>query len=149
MGNKIKLTESQLKGLVTRVANKLLFEAYDLWNDLIKIRNQHKPGDDIYEKASMYLRQLKTAGGNDMIGREVESFIDEADTLSLEQLKQKYPEIKFTMNKKGEDRYFVRADIETQDGEMEYLGALKGFVDEKKALEFLNNTANHYYDKYY
>lgn len=131
------------------ITESKLFESGSLWNDLIKIRDQYKPGDDVYEKASMYLRQLNTAGGKNMIGGEVESFIDETDTLSLEQLKQKYPEIKFTMNKKGQDRYFVRADIETQGGEMEYLGALKGFVDEKKALKFLNNTAKGYYDKYY
>jgi len=53
------------------------------------------------------------------------------------------------MNKKGEDRYFVRADIKTQGGEMEYLGALKGYVDEKKGLDFLNKIASGNYDKYY
>jgi hypothetical protein len=132
------------------ITESILFEVYDIWNDLIKIRNQHKPGDDIYEKASMYLRQLKTAGGSDMIGREVESFLDEIDgALSLEQLQQKYPQIKFTMDKKGEDRYFVRADIKTQGGEMEYLGAVRGPVSYENGLEFLNNIANNNYDKYY
>ena len=97
----------------------------------------------------MYLRQLNTAGGSNMIGSEIESFIDETDTLSLEQLQQKYPQIKFTMNKKGEDRYFVRADIETQGGEMEYLGALKGSVSSEEGLKWFNNVANNNYDKYY
>lgn len=99
MGNKIKLTESQLKGLVTRVADRILSENYS--------------------------------------------------TLPLEQLKQKYPEIKFTMDKKGENRYFVRADIETQGGEMEYLGALKGSVSGEEGLKWLNNIASNKYDDYY
>lgn len=103
MGNKIKLTESQLKGLITRVANRILKEN----------KNYKHPN------------------------------------LSLEQLKQKYPEIKFTMNKKGEDRYFVRADIETQGGEMEYLGALKGSVSGEEGLKWLNNIASNKYDDYY
>lgn len=55
MGNKIKLTESQLKGLITRVANRILKEN----------KNYKHPN------------------------------------LSLEQLQQKYPEIKFTKGRES------------------------------------------------
>ena len=71
------------------------------------------------------------------------------DMLTLDELKEKYPQIKFTMDDKGNNLYFARVDIEKQDGEMEYLGAIKGKVQEKVALEFLNNTAKREYDKYY
>lgn len=92
--------------------------------------------------------------------KKIDEFIVESVTneklLSLDELKQKYPQIKFTMNinpkfkgPNGENAYFVRADIETQGGKTEYLGALKGPVPEKDGLEFLNNVANKNYDKYY
>lgn len=76
---------------------------------------------------------------------------EQADKLPLEQLKQKYPPIKFTLdpNPKFKDSYFARADIKTQGGEMEYLGALKGPVSYEDGLEFLNNVAKNNYDKYY
>ena len=71
--------------------------------------------------------------------------------LSLDELKEKYPEIKFTMNKdpKFEDAYLVRADIEIQNGETEYLGALRGPVSKETAIIFLNDIAKQNYDKYY
>lgn len=50
---------------------------------------------------------------------------------------------------KGEYRYFVRGDIQTQSGESKYLGALKGKVSEEEGLRFLNSIANNNYDKYY
>lgn len=71
-----------------------------------------------------------------------------SNNLTLQQLKNKYPEIKFTMDKKAFG-YFVRADIKDQGGNMHYLGALKGQVSEKDGLLFLNNVANNNYDKFY
>lgn len=71
------------------------------------------------------------------------------DILTLDELKQKYPEIKFTMDEKGNNLYFVRVDIEKQNGEIEYLGALKGKVSKEDGLKFLNNIAKKNYDKYY
>ena len=74
------------------------------------------------------------------------------DILTLDELKEKYPKMKFTMNpnkKFGDDAYFVRVDIEKQDGEMEYLGAYKGVVSKEEGLEFFNGTAKREYDKYY
>ena len=78
---------------------------------------------------------------------------EEKELLSLEQLEEKFPEIKFTFEKKGngiyKGSYFVRADIKTQGGEMEYLGALKGSVSHDEGLKFLNNVAFNNYDKFY
>lgn len=77
----------------------------------------------------------------------------ESQLLSLEQLKLKYPQIKFTLKYHSTGlftgRYFARADINTQDGKLEYLGALKGPVDEHEGLRFLNSIAKSKYDKYY
>ena len=73
----------------------------------------------------------------------------ENGTLSLAGLIKKYPEMIFTMNKKGDNRYFVRADIKKQDGEIKYLGAIKGLVSKHDGLEILNNFAKKNYDKYY
>ena len=75
------------------------------------------------------------------------------ELLSLEQLKEKFPEIEFTMDKKEvgifKGSYFVRADIKTQGGEKVYLGALKGTVKYKEGIQFLNNISFKNYDKYY
>ena len=79
---------------------------------------------------------------------EIENILENG-TLSLAGLIKKYPEIIFTMNKKGDDKYFVRADIKTKDGETEYLGAIKGYVSKHEGLEWLNNTAKNNYNKYY
>lgn len=74
---------------------------------------------------------------------------ESSDELSLDMLQRKYPKINFTMDEKSKDRYFVRADIETQDGKTEYLGALKGSVSKDEGLKFLDNVAKKNYDKYY
>jgi len=95
-----------------------------------------------------------------MIVKKLNDFLNESVTskelLTLNELKEKFPKMKFTMDvnnnfrkPNGEKAYFVRVDIETQGGELEYLGALKGPVSEKHGLEFLNNIANRTYDKYY
>lgn len=57
---------------------KCIKENYDLCNDLIKIMNNAKTAKDveIYDHANMLLRQLNTAGGKEIMGREVNSFID-------------------------------------------------------------------------
>ena len=73
--------------------------------------------------------------------------------LSLEQLKEKYPKMKFTLKKKeygvSKGKYIARADIETQGDEIEYLGAPRGSVSFENGLQFLNNIASENYDKYY
>ena len=66
--------------------------------------------------------------------------------LSLTELRQKYPYIKFTMDSspKFKGSFFARVDIEKNNGELKYLGALKGPVSEIHALEFFNNTVKKY-----
>ena len=75
----------------------------------------------------------------------------EIPKLTLEQLKEKYPNAIITMEPWREfgDRYFARVDIMTQGGEKEYLGALKGPVSEQTAVEFFNNVLYKKYDGYY
>jgi hypothetical protein len=73
------------------------------------------------------------------------------DYLDIEELEEKYPNAKITMNTidKFEDRYFARVDITKQNGELEYLGALKGPVSKQEAIEFFNDVLDKEYDKYY
>lgn len=66
----------------------------------------------------------------------------------LEELKEKYPNMIYTLNKKN-GGYFVRADIKTQGGKEEYLGALKGYVPYEHAIQFLKDISKTEYDKYY
>jgi len=63
-------------------------------------------------------------------------------------LVEKYPEIKFTFDKKG-NGYSVRADIKTQGDEYVYLGAIKGVVSKEEGLKYLKDIAEKNYDKYY
>lgn len=86
---------------------------------------------------------------NKFIDNVTENIIKEnKEPLSLPQLKEKFPNMIFTMEPKN-DKFFVKAEIKTQGGKIEYLGAIKGFVNEKEAIEFLNNKAMNNYDKYY
>jgi hypothetical protein len=51
-----------------------------MWNELIKIKDSKKQSKhyaEAREKASMYLRQLNTAGGRNIIGDEVQMFLDQ------------------------------------------------------------------------
>ena len=70
---------------------------------------------------------------------------------SLGSLRSKYPHAIITMspNEKYKGRYFARVDIETQGGEKEYLGALKGPVSREQAIEFFGMILSKNYDKYY
>ena len=70
---------------------------------------------------------------------------------SLERLRSKYPHAIITMspNEKYKGRYFARVDIETQGGEKEYLGALKGPVSREQAIEFFEMILSKNYDKFY
>jgi hypothetical protein len=79
-----------------------------------------------------------------------ESFTNENED-SLEGLRSKYPHAIITMspNEKYKGRYFARVDIETQGGEREYLGALKGPVSREQAIEFFEMILSKNYDKYY
>lgn len=95
------------------------------------------------ENWSVLVEQLEKLTGKKVILED-----SEYNILSLEELKKKYPNMIFTLDKK-ERGYFVRADIKTQGGKVEYLGAIKGQVPYKEGLKFLNNQANNNYDKYY
>jgi len=81
-----------------------------------------------------------------LTGKKV--ILEEYKLLSLEELKKKYPNMIFTLDKKTRG-YFARADIKTQGGKVEYLGAIKGQVSYEDGLKFLNNQANSNYDKFY
>ncbi len=80
-----------------------------------------------------------------------ESVHSNIDEISLENLKKKYPNAIITMNSlsKFPGKFFARLDIKTQNGEKKYLGAIKGPVSEKEALNFFNNTLQKNYDKFY
>jgi hypothetical protein len=69
----------------------------------------------------------------------------------LEGLRTRYPHAIITMtpNEKYQERYFARVDIETQGGEKEYLGALKGPVSREQALEFFKTILSNNYDRFY
>ena len=69
----------------------------------------------------------------------------------LEELKAKYPNAIFTMKplEKFKGSYFARVDIMRQDGEKEYLGALKGPVTMEQAIEFFEEIISKNYDKFY
>ena len=73
------------------------------------------------------------------------------ETDELEKLRNKYPNAIITMspNEKYQGRYFARVDIETQKGEKEYLGALKGPVSKDNAIEFFKTILSKNYDKFY
>jgi hypothetical protein len=79
-----------------------------------------------------------------------EAFSDSPDNM-LDRLKAKYPnaEITFRPNEKFDGRYFARVDIIRQDGEKEYLGALKGPVTMEDAMEFFETILDKNYDKFY
>lgn len=47
------------------------------------------------------------------------------------------------------EHFFARIDIKIQNGEEKYIGAIKGPVKEKEALEFFNITLSKNYDKFY
>ena len=53
---KIKLKESQIKNLIGKSIKKVLGEERDLWNDLVKIK-QNTDGD-ISNQATILLKQL-------------------------------------------------------------------------------------------
>jgi len=79
-----------------------------------------------------------------------ESFSHVEDN-ELDELKKKYPmaEITMTPNKKFKGAYFARVDITKQNGEKEYLGALRGPVSKEDALDFFRNILAKNYDKFY
>ena len=81
----------------------------------------------------------------------LKKFNESSKNLSIDELREKYPESILTMNplKKFPGSYFVKAEIKTQGGEKIYLGALKGPVSKEDALDFLNRTISKEYDKYY
>jgi hypothetical protein len=86
--------------------------------------------------------------------RMIESSLESAKSLlSLAELKKKYPEAVLTMkpskSKAFRGSYNVKAEIKTQGGKIEYLGALKGPVSKDQALEFLNAIIDKNYDRYY
>jgi len=64
--------------------NSFLNENSDMWNALIKIINdpkfqnvEYSNGKTVSEYAKMLLSQFNTAGGKELIGHEVESFIND------------------------------------------------------------------------
>jgi hypothetical protein len=69
----------------------------------------------------------------------------------LESLKKKYPNAIITMSpyEKFPGSYFARVDVIKQNGEKEYLGALKGPVSKRQALDFYSNVLKKNYDKFY
>jgi len=69
----------------------------------------------------------------------------------LEGLMTRYSNAIITMspNERFKERYFARVDIVTQNGEKEYLGALKGPVSREQALEFFKTILHKNYDKFY
>lgn len=69
--------------------------------------------------------------------------------LTIEELKSKYPNALITMEEKKPGLYYVRADVKTQGGNVEYLGAIKGLVTKDEGLKFLNNIIKKKYDGYY
>lgn len=80
-----------------------------------------------------------------------ENFIfEDVKILSLEELRSKYPAAKITMkpHEKFKDSYFARVDVTKQNGEKEYLGALRGPVSEENALAFFNEILSKNYDKF-
>lgn len=74
-----------------------------------------------------------------------------SSSLSIDELKDKYPNAIITMepSDKFKDAYYAKLEIIRQDGEHEYIGALKGPVSKQNAIEFFNSTLNKNYDKYY
>ncbi len=73
------------------------------------------------------------------------------NSISLESLKKKYPNAIITMNPfdKFPGNFFARVDIKMQNGKERYLGAIKGPVKEKDALEFFSTILSKNYDKFY
>ncbi len=73
------------------------------------------------------------------------------ELLNLDELKSKFTNMIFTLNplEKFPNMYFVKVEILMQNDEIKYLGALRGPVNYKIAIEFLNSMANSEYDKYY
>jgi hypothetical protein len=73
------------------------------------------------------------------------------NSISLESLKKKYPNAIITMNPfdKFPGNFFARVDIKMQNGKEKYLGAIKGPVKEKDALEFFSTILSKNYDKFY
>ena len=71
------------------------------------------------------------------------------EKLKLKELEDLYPEAIITMDPhKFPGSYFARVDIMKQDGEKEYLGALKGPVSEKDALSFFETILSKKYNKF-
>ena len=73
------------------------------------------------------------------------------ETDELEKLRNKYPNAIITMkpNDKFKGSYFARVDMKKQNGEKEYLGALKGPVSKDNAIEFFKTILSKNYDKFY
>ena len=49
----------------------------NIWNELVKIMNKHDKSSDVYNQCKMLIGQLRTAGGIDLMRKEVEVFIVE------------------------------------------------------------------------
>jgi hypothetical protein len=103
--------------------------------------------------------KMKRTELNTLIENTIRKVLKEQEetnnNLSLEQLKEKYPEIEFTLNPlpksitNGNIAYIARVDIITKSGEKKYLGAIKGPCRLDQALTFFNGAAKNNYDKYY
>lgn len=119
-----------------------------------KISKQNKDYDDKAVNAIIggIWYKLDTQKRKEIRGREGKKYGPANESLSMEELKKKYPEAVITMTPFGDkfpNSFFARVDINTQSGEKEYLGALKGPVKEEDALKFFNNVLDKNYDKYY
>jgi len=85
--------------------------------------------------------------GVDRWHRPVEKFHNN----DLEDIRKEYPNALILMSphERFKDSYYARVDIIKQDGEKEYLGALRGPVSKENALEFFKNILSKNYDKFY
>lgn len=119
-----------------------------------RISKQNKDYDDEAVNATIgniWYNRIDDKKRKEIRGREGKKYGPANESLSMEELKKKYPEAVITMTPFGDkfpNSFFARVDINTQSGEKEYLGALKGPVNEKDALDFFNNILSKNYDKY-
>ena len=82
-----------------------------------------------------------------------DTLIENKSILPIDKLKEKYPNSKITLQKQDagifKNKFFVKVEIKKQDGEYEQIAAIKGYVPYEQAIQFVNNTLNKNYDKFY
>jgi hypothetical protein len=76
---------------------------------------------------------------------------EEKSNSLLDKLKKKYPNSVMTLSpeEKFPGMFFAKLEIIRQDGEKEYIGAIKGPVSRQDALEFFERGLRKNYDKFY